>query len=70
MDVRAIKECPRDEATIVLAHNPSVTKEILQYSKNSSHPVDLILSGSIFSCDLFSTTPSHHKVTPTPANTW
>uniref|UniRef100_A0A915MGK4 Calcineurin-like phosphoesterase domain-containing protein n=1 Tax=Meloidogyne javanica TaxID=6303 RepID=A0A915MGK4_MELJA len=45
MDVTAIKACPLNETTIVLEHNPSATKQILAFSENFSHPVDLILSG-------------------------
>jgi len=45
MDVTAIKSCPLNETTIVLEHNPSATKQILAFSENFSHPVDLILSG-------------------------
>uniref|UniRef100_A0A914GRD7 6-phosphogluconate dehydrogenase, decarboxylating n=1 Tax=Globodera rostochiensis TaxID=31243 RepID=A0A914GRD7_GLORO len=64
MDVKAISICPLNETTIVLAHNPAAVKRILEFSRTTSHPVDLILSGHTHSAQYLVLVPFAYFVLP------
>ncbi|KAI3420297.1 hypothetical protein GPALN_003609 [Globodera pallida] len=64
MDVKAISICPLNETTIVLAHNPAAVKRILEFSRTTSHPVDLILSGHTHNAQYLVLLPFAYFVLP------
>lgn len=45
MNVSAIEACEIGAPVVVLAHNPASVAQIVEFSRNTGHPVHLILSG-------------------------